>query len=110
MNCPKCGVNSLVSLYSDTGDFRNYYCSNCGCELDERDAPSDAVKHPAHYAKGGVECIAAIKASMTTEAYRGYLKGNCLKYLWRYEDKGKPAEDLRKALEYLGWLLKEVDG
>lgn len=63
----------------------------------------DAVHHPAHYTSGNVECIDAIKASMTPEAYKGYLKGNCLKYLWRYEQKGG-REDLKKAKVYLGWL------
>ena len=65
----------------------------------------DAVHHPAHYCKGGVECIAAIKASMSKEAFAGYCKGNALKYLWRYEDKGG-VESLRKALVYLNWLIE----
>lgn len=70
---------------------------------------NDAVNHPSHYTNGGIECIAAIKASMSAEEYRGYLKGNVLKYLWRYESKGKPAEDLKKARVYLDWLIKEVE-
>lgn len=37
---------------------------------------TDNVNHPAHYTQGGIECIEAIKASMTPEAFRGYLKGN----------------------------------
>jgi hypothetical protein len=41
---------------------------------------------------------------MTPGAYRGYLKGNVMKYLWRHERKGG-AEDLRKAQVYLGWLI-----
>ena len=69
----------------------------------------DPVNHPSHYTRGGIECIEAIKASMTAEAYKGYLKGNVLKYLWRYENKGKPVEDLKKANTYLEWLIKEND-
>jgi hypothetical protein len=57
----------------------------------------DAVHNPAHYNTGSIECIEAIAESMSTEAFRGYLKGNCMKYLWRYDYKGKPAEDLQKA-------------
>lgn len=67
----------------------------------------DPVNHPSHYTSGDIECIQAIKASMTTEAYKGYLKGNILKYLWRYEKKEKPIEDLKKARAYLDWLIKE---
>lgn len=29
--------------------------------------PNDSVNHPAHYTQGGIECIAAIRASMTTK-------------------------------------------
>ena len=51
---------------------------------------SDAVNHPSHYTGGDIECIDAIKASMTNEAFLGYLKGNIQKYLWRYEKKVAP--------------------
>jgi hypothetical protein len=77
-------------------------------DWNNEEQPHDAVQHPAHYCKGGIECIDAIKASMTPEAYKGYLKGNCLKYLWRYESKGG-AESLRKAGVYLNWLITEAE-
>ena len=70
---------------------------------------SDAVNHPSHYASGGIECIEAIKASMTQEAFNGYLKGNILKYLWRYEKKVNPLEDCKKAMWYLDRLIKEQE-
>jgi hypothetical protein len=62
---------------------------------------------PEHY-KGDVECIDAIKSSMTKEQYLGYLKGNIQKYIWRY-DKKNGIEDLKKAQVYLGWLIKELE-
>jgi hypothetical protein len=62
---------------------------------------------PSHY-KGEIECIEAIKASMTKEQYLGYLKGNIQKYIWRY-DKKNGIEDLKKAQVYLGWLIKELE-
>ena len=71
---------------------------------------SDPVNSPEHYNAGGVECIEAIKASMSQEEFEGYLKGNTLKYLWRYRYKGKPAEDLAKAGWYLAKLRLEVEG
>lgn len=67
----------------------------------------DIVQKPEHYASGSVECIEAIKSSMPQEQFCGYLKGNIMKYLWRYEHKGKPVEDLQKASWYLERLLKE---
>jgi hypothetical protein len=64
--------------------------------------------NPSHYTAGGLECIEAIEASMSEEAFRGFMKGNCIKYLWRYERKNG-AEDLRKAQWYLQRLMEEVD-
>ena len=68
----------------------------------------DVVNNPNHYNNGSVECIEGIQASMSTEAFAGYLKGNCMKYLWRYDYKGKPVEDLQKAQWYLAKLLNVV--
>jgi hypothetical protein len=69
------------------------------------DVISDAVNSPPHYKSGGIEAIEAIEASMGPEAYAGYLKGNIMKYMWRYERKGKPIEDLKKARWYLDRLI-----
>lgn len=65
----------------------------------------DNVNHPEHYTKGGVECIDAIRASMDKEGFAAYCKGNVLKYLWRYSDKGGLV-DLEKANVYLAWLIE----
>jgi hypothetical protein len=65
----------------------------------------DVVNSPPHYKTGGIEAIEGIEASMAPEAYAGYLKGNIMKYMWRYERKGKPVEDLKKAQWYLGRLI-----
>ena len=42
---------------------------------------SDPVMKPDHYNNGAIEAIEAIKASMPENEFRGYLKGNALKYL-----------------------------
>lgn len=65
----------------------------------------DPVNSPIHYADGnGVECIDAIEASMSTEEFKGFLKGNVQKYVWRYAQKNG-AEDLKKAKWYLERLI-----
>lgn len=61
------------------------------------------VNHPDHYNAGGIECIDAIHAALTPEEFRGFCKGNALKYVWREGMKGG-SEDLRKAAWYLGHL------
>jgi hypothetical protein len=62
--------------------------------------------NPTHY-KGTIECIDAIESTMSKEAYRGYLKGNVLKYVWRYEKKNG-VEDLQKAEWYLKKLIDSL--
>jgi len=69
----------------------------------------DLVNHPPHYTDGGIECIEAIEAQLTTEEYRGYLKGNCAKYIWRERHKGG-TESLKKARFYLDRLIELDDG
>ena len=70
----------------------------------EEQQEEDMVGAPKHYNSGNIECIDAIEESMSSHAFKGYLKGNCLKYLWRYDYKGKQVEDLQKA----GWYLNRL--
>ena len=61
----------------------------------------DMVNSPSHYQLDGMEAIDIIKAALTPEEYRGYLKGNALKYMLREPFKGNPAQDVAKAKWYL---------
>lgn len=65
----------------------------------------DNINQPPHYNTGDIECIQAIQSSMTTRQFQGYLKGNVMKYIWRYEYKSKMVEDLKKANWYLERLI-----
>ena len=53
------------------------------------------IDHPTHYTNRniGYECITLTK-------YQYFCTGNAIKYLWRYELKGHPIEDLKKARWY----------
>lgn len=64
---------------------------------------SDLVNQPPHYKTGDVECIEAIESALG-EGYKYYLQGSIIKYIWRYEHKGKPLQDLQKA----GWYLERL--
>jgi uncharacterized Ntn-hydrolase superfamily protein len=68
----------------------------------------DMVNHPPHYNQSGVECIDAISAA-TGDNFKYYLQGNIMKYLWRFDYKGKAVEDLNKAKWYLDKLIEHVD-
>lgn len=67
----------------------------------------DLVNQPPHYNMGGIECVEAIKASMSAEEFQGYLKGNAIKYLWRYRHKNG-VQDLQKANWYNNRLIEEL--
>ena len=72
----------------------------------------DLVNFPPHYRQGSIECIDAIRAALTEEEFRGYCKGNALKYIWRERHKGGD-ESLLKADWYIAKLcipteLREV--
>ena len=69
----------------------------------------DPVNCPSHYNKHNIECVQAIEASMSDEEFQGYLKGNVIKYLWRYKYKGNPVQDLGKAQYYLKKLLEKSE-
>ena len=77
-----------------------------GDDLKERPVLIDNVNHPSHYTDGGIECIEAIEAQLTPEEYRGYLKGNVAKYVWREQHKGG-IESLEKAEWYLKRLIAQ---
>lgn len=84
----------------------NMECKDGVCTVPwlKKPVSTDYVNHPPHYTEGGLECIEAIEAQLTPEEYRGYLKGNIAKYIWREKHKGG-TESLRKANWYLERLI-----
>ena len=68
----------------------------------------DMVNSPEHYNFAGVECIDAIRAATGEEGFQYYLQGNIMKYLWRFDYKDKPIEDLQKAKWYLELRLGTI--
>lgn len=59
------------------------------------------------YYSGDIETIEFIKDKLTEEQFEGYLMGNMIKYVSRYNKKGKNYKDLLKAFTYNTWLLDE---
>ena len=78
-------------------------------ELNERiiEIKEDLVNNPPHYNKGAIECIDAIEAMLTHEEYVGYLRGNSLKYRWRFRYKNG-VQDLEKAKWYEQRLMETL--
>ena len=72
------------------------------------DSDFDPVDRPSHYASGDIECIDAMRAQMTKEEFEGHMKGNVIKYMWRWREKGG-VESLKTAKWYLNKLIEEVE-
>lgn len=68
------------------------------------------TNRPEHYqSTDGIECIDVIRLISNRDEFRGFLKGNIIKYIWRYDDKGGVV-DLEKAKTYLQWLIDDMEG
>lgn len=65
---------------------------------------TDTIDHPAHYTNRniGYECIDITQ-------HQTFCVGNAIKYLWRYQAKGKPLEDLKKARWYTHRAMKKQE-
>ena len=69
-----------------------------------KQAAPDLVNQPPHYTIGGIETITYLKAKLTPEEFRGYLKGNVLKYASRANHKDNPKQDIDKMVWYANAL------
>lgn len=68
----------------------------------------DTVNHPKHYmGRKGIETINFIENSLSEDEFKGYLKGNIIKYISRSGKKTNYIEDLEKAKWYIN-KLEEV--
>ena len=71
-------------------------------------AKVDMVNHPAHYTSGKIEVIRIMEDQLTDEEYRGYIKGQVIKYVTRERHKNG-LEDLKKAAWYLNRLIQKME-
>ena len=123
--CPRCGNTFTVSKGNYT------YCDDCRglnilpappekeeltdkrvgqtrADISKTEITEDMVNHPSHYKlANGMESIDVIRAVLSPEEYKGWCKGNALKYQFRAgkKDPAKESEDYRKAQ----WFLNELN-
>ncbi|MFK5969820.1 MAG: DUF3310 domain-containing protein [Candidatus Marithrix sp.] len=76
----------------------------------ERIREEDVVNNPSHYTSGKYEAIDVIgDATRDLEGIKAFASGNALKYIIRHNKKGKPVEDLEKAIFYIKRLIKSYE-
>ena len=59
----------------------------------------------SHYTDKDIQPWDAMQSWMTEDQYRGYLMGNVIKYIARFQDKGGVL-DLQKCKHYLDKLIE----
>lgn len=72
--------------------------------LETYDHLEDEVKEPSHYSFLGEQVLDYIERELTPEEFKGYLKGNIMKYRLRAGKKHDTIKDINKALQYEEWL------
>jgi hypothetical protein len=104
-------TRSRNGLNNGTERSRNSSSTSSGSLDSATPEEWDRVSKPKHYASQNqeypdLECIDAIKAACTVDEFRGHCKANVMKYTWRCDHKGATINDLRKARQYLDWLIE----
>lgn len=74
-----------------------------------REVVPNEVQSPSHYTVGGIETIDYMQAKSTAEEFRGHLRLTAIKYLSRAGYKDNTLKDLKKAQEYLTWLINFME-
>lgn len=106
--CEDCPLSESDECPENSGVFcdgfeiaYNAILSHSVGEIDE----SDNVNHPAHYTRGGIECLDAIAAAVgELTGMEAVYTAQIIKYVWRWKWKNG-AEDLGKARFYLDKLI-----
>ena len=78
----------------------------------EKYTSEEMVNRPPHYRFGGYELLDIIKAKLREskmDAVQAALWIQLIQYLFRFDVKGKPFDDLNKAKFYLNDLYKETE-
>lgn len=104
MKCLRCGVELNMQ---NPLERHSLYCSDACMKATavplRVEGPPNKVKNPKskHYELWeDYETIDAIKHLLTEEEYRGFLKGNMLKYRLRAGKKDNVESDIEKAMDY----------
>lgn len=94
---------------ADKAKFNGISASDLMGEESHKQRVIDMVNNPRHYTVGGYESLDVIKAKLSPEEYRGFCKGNVLKYVMRSNYKGHHDQDCDKALFYAKELSNALE-
>lgn len=114
-NCYKFKGKHMEKEFNDIEELFQYLdkladTSDDAIARETKEVKPNNINHPAHYNKGTMECLDVIKACLSGSEFKGFLKGNVMKYMYRKGDKGDALEDLNKACWYAKKLMEQEDG
>ena len=101
-------LDTLYVFENDVEDIKESpkdYMFSFNDDIDLKSSKTASSKTKPSYYKGEYDLISHLYDIMTHEELRGFLKGNVIKYIDRYQDKNG-IEDLNKAREYSGRLIE----
>ena len=105
------GYDALAERALIEYDGSKFWIDPSYLDFIEGDAPvesDDEPSKPAHY-DTGIDPITYMRTNYTPEQVEGFLVGNVLKYITRYNKKNG-VDDLRKAKHYVEMLIEELEG
>ena len=79
-----------------------------GKKIIDKEKDKSVISHPERY--GGdttYECIKVLEAWLPPEQYKGFLRGNALKYFCRVGKKDETVQELKKSKWYLEKLIEK---
>jgi len=98
------GTAGMMFAFSCVG------CPHFSTLLNTENPKKEAVNHPLHY--GGdtpYECIKVLKAWVSDEEYKGFLRCNAIKYLCRTGKKDEIVQELKKSAWYINKLIESYE-
>lgn len=70
----------------------------------------DKVSHPSHYqGRKGIDVIEFLYQQLTFEEFKGFMKGNMIKYPVRAGRKDNELADIKKARDYADRLIEKLE-
>ena len=95
-------INRVITVFDKFWVDDGYRAELSGAITDLKATISPLSHPPApHYQQGAIQPIDYIAANRLD-----FFEGNVVKYITRWRSKGTPIEDLRKARQYIDWLIE----
>ena len=108
-------INDAMKRDIECNDDRKYtFCGSLKENI--KTAKGDAVNQPSHYTSGDIEVIEYIEQQAKVMYESGTVPPeviphicNAIKYISRFQSKGKPVEDLNKSIYYINRAIKNIE-